>query len=137
MRLLEDGTGGRAYLLKDRVGDPGQLVAAVRAVATGGSVIDPDVVATMVEQTARQARSPLRDLTQRELDVLQQMARGRTNAGISDALNLSTSTVERHSTSLFQKLGLSNEPQVHRRVSAVLTFLHDQGRAQPLRTPDS
>lgn len=136
MRLLADGTDGRAYLLKDRVGDPAQLVAAVRAVADGGSVIDPDVVATMVAQSSRRTRSPLRDLTDRERDVLELMAQGRTNTGIAEALHLSTSTVEKHSTSLFQKLGLSDEPQVHRRVAAVLAFLHDQGRAQPLHGAD-
>jgi DNA-binding NarL/FixJ family response regulator len=136
MRLLADGTDGRAYLLKDRVGDPGQLVAAVRSVAAGGSVVDPDVVGTMVAQSRRQARSPLRELTERELEVLALMAQGHTNAGIAATLHLSTSTVEKHSTSIFRKLGLSDEVDVHRRVSAVLAFLHDQGRARPLRRPE-
>ncbi len=132
MELLRDGTAGRAYLLKEQVGDPGQLVAAVRAVAAGGSWVDPDVVAAMVAHSTRQSASPLRDLTERELQVLEQMARGHTNAGIAAALHLSESSIEKYSTSVFLKLGLSDEPRVHRRVAAVLAFLHEQGRAQPL-----
>ena len=132
MELLRDGTAGRAYLLKEQVGDPGQLVAAVRTVADGGSWVDPDVVAAMVAHSTRQSASPLRDLTERELQVLEQMARGHTNAGIAAALHLSESSIEKYSTSVFLKLGLSDEPRVHRRVAAVLAFLHDQGRAQPL-----
>jgi DNA-binding NarL/FixJ family response regulator len=132
MDLLRDGTAGRAYLLKERVGDPAQLVAAVRTVATGGSWIDPDVVAAMVEHGTRQATSPLRELTPRELEVLEQMARGRTNAAIASALGLSESSIEKYSTSVFLKLGLSDEPETHRRVAAVLTLLHDQGRARPI-----
>lgn len=131
MTLFADGTDGRAYLLKQRVGHPAQLVNAVRTVGHGGSVVDPDVVASMVAATNREARSPLRVLTERELDVLEQMAQGQTNAAIAAALHLSTSTVEKHATSLFHKLGLSAEPLVHRRVSAVLTFLHEEAKARP------
>ncbi|MBY5162268.1 response regulator transcription factor [Nitriliruptoria bacterium AS10] len=137
MELLRDGTAGRAYLLKEQVGDPAQLVAAVRTVARGGSWIDPDVVGAMVSQTARRVSSPLRDLTDRERQVLEQMAQGRTNAAIADRLGLSESSVEKYSTSLFLKLGLSDEPHVHRRVAAVLTFMHDQGRARPLAGDDA
>lgn len=132
MELLRDGTEGRAYLLKEKVGSPGELAAAVRAVAAGGSWIDPDVVAAMVAQTTMRANSPLRTLTDRELQVVEQMAQGRTNAAIADRLGLSTSSIEKYSTSLFAKLGLRDEPHVHRRVAAVLTLLHEQGQAEPL-----
>jgi DNA-binding NarL/FixJ family response regulator len=132
LELLSDGTQGVAYLLKERVGNPAQLVDAVRTVADGGSVIDPDVVATLVQQNAHRSSSPLRHLTERELEVLEQMAQGRTNAGIAEQLHLSESSIEKYSTSIFLKLGITDESQMHRRVAAVLTFLHDEGRAQPL-----
>ena len=132
LELLSDGTQGLAYLLKERVGNPAQLVDAVRQVANGGSVIDPDVVAALVEQNTHRSSSRLQQLTERELDVLEQMAQGRTNAGIADHLHLSESSIEKYSTSIFLKLGLTDEPLMHRRVAAVLTLLHDEGRAQPL-----
>jgi DNA-binding NarL/FixJ family response regulator len=132
LELLRDGTAGLAYLLKERVGDPDQLVQAVREVARGGSVVDPDVVGALVGSNAQQERSPLAQLTDRERDVLEQMAQGRTNAAIADELHLSESSIEKYATSIFAKLGLSDEPQVHRRVAAVLAFLRDAGRAQPL-----
>jgi DNA-binding NarL/FixJ family response regulator len=132
LELLSDGTRGLAYLLKERVGNPAQLVDAVRQVADGGSVIDPDVVAALVAQNTRRSSSRLQDLTERELEVLEQMAQGRTNAGIAAELHLSESSIEKYSTAIFLKLGLTDEPQVHRRVAAVLTLLHDEGRAQPL-----
>ncbi len=130
--LLRDGTAGRAYLLKERVGDPRQLVHAVREVAGGGSVVDPDVVAALVGGNAQRERSALAHLTERERDVLEQMAQGRTNAAIAQQLHLSESSVEKYATSIFAKLGLRDEPQTHRRVAAVLAFLRDAGRAQPL-----
>jgi DNA-binding NarL/FixJ family response regulator len=120
--LLRDGTTGLAYLLKDRLGDLEDLIRALREVARGGSVIDPQVVEALVARRTRTTRSPLAALTQRELDVLREMAQGKTNAGIENALHLSSSTVEKHVTSIFGKLGLADEP-VHRRVAAVLTFL--------------
>lgn len=132
LELLSDGTEGLAYLLKERVGNPAQLIDAVRQVANGGSVIDPDVVAALVEQNTNRSPSRLQQLTERELEVLEQMAQGRTNAGIAEHLNLSESSIEKYSTSIFLKLGLTDEPEVHRRVAAVLTLLHDEGRAQPL-----
>jgi DNA-binding NarL/FixJ family response regulator len=128
--LLGEGSAGLAYLLKERVGDPAQLLHAVREVAGGGSVIDPDVVAALVG-TPRRA-SVLARLTDREREVLEQMAQGRTNAGIAARLFLSESSVEKYSTSIFAKLGLSDEPQVHRRVAAVLSYLRDAGRAAPI-----
>jgi DNA-binding NarL/FixJ family response regulator len=130
--LLRDGTGGLAYLLKERVGDPTQLVAAVREVAGGGSVIDPDVVSSLVELNAARRTSRVAELTEREREVLEQMARGRTNAAIAAQLHLSESSIEKYATSIFAKLGLSDEPDVHRRVAAVLTYLRDVSRAQPL-----
>jgi DNA-binding NarL/FixJ family response regulator len=130
--LLSDGTEGLAYLLKERVGNPTQLVDAVRQVANGGSVIDRDVAAALVEQNTNRSPSRLQQLTERELEVLEQMAQGRTNAGIAEHLHLSESSIEKYSTSIFLKLGLTDERQVHRRVAAVLTLLHDEGRAQPL-----
>ncbi len=132
MELLRDGPAGLAYLLKERIGDPDQLVAAVREVARGGSVIDPDVVGALVGSNAQQQRSPLVHLTDRERAVLEQMAQGRTNAAIGAHLHLSESSIEKYATSIFAKLGLTDEPQTHRRVAAVLAFLHDAGRAQPL-----
>ena len=132
LELLSEGTEGLAYLLKERVGNPAQLIDAVRQVANGGSVIDPDVVAALVEQNTNRSPSRLQQLTERELEVLEQMAQGRTNAGIAEHLNLSESSIEKYSTSIFLKLGLTDEPEVHRRVAAVLTLLHDEGRAQPL-----
>lgn len=120
--LLRDGTAGLAYLLKDRLGDLEDLVRALREVARGGSVIDPQVVDALVARRTRTATSPLAALTARELDVLREMAQGKTNSGIEQALHLSTSTIEKHVNSIFGKLGLAEEP-VHRRVAAVLTFL--------------
>jgi DNA-binding NarL/FixJ family response regulator len=132
LQLLSDGTEGLAYLLKERVGNPAQLVDAVRQVANGGSVIDPDVVAALVRQNTQRSSSRLQHLTERELEVLEQMAQGKTNTGIAEQLHLSESSIEKYTTSIFLKLGLTDEPQVHRRVAAVLTLLHDEGRAQPL-----
>lgn len=132
MALLGHGTDGLAYLLKERVGDPEQLIAAVHAVADGGSMIDPDVVAALVARNAQQSESSLHMLTERELDVLGQMAQGRTNAGIAADLHLSESSIEKYATSIFSKLGLTDEPLVHRRVAAVLTYLHRSGQARPL-----
>lgn len=120
--LLRDGSSGLAYLLKDRLGDLEELIRALREVARGGSVIDPQVVDALVARRTRTTTSALAALTQRELDVLREMARGRTNAGIEQALHLSSSTIEKHVNSIFGKLGLADEP-VHRRVAAVLTFL--------------
>lgn len=132
MDLFRDGTDGRAYLLKERVAEPEQLVSATKQVVTGGSAIDPAVVAAMVAHGSHRDDSPLRHLTGRERDVLAQMAQGRSNAGIAEALTLSVSSVEKYSTMVFAKLGLGDEPQVHRRVAAVLAYLHEQGRSTPI-----
>ncbi|NJC71149.1 response regulator transcription factor [Planosporangium thailandense] len=123
LELFKDGMTGFAYLLKDRVGDRSQLLAAVRAVAAGDSVIDPVVVEGLVHRRARQETSPLSRLTDRERDVLEGMAAGRTNAAIAAHLHLSVSAVEKNVNSIFSKLGLTDEPTMHRRVGAVLTYL--------------
>ena len=126
LALLERGAGGRAYLLKERVSDVGQLVEAVRQVAAGGSVIDPTVVEVLVAARSHAARSPLRHLTLRETEILAEMAQGRNNAAIAAALNLTDRAVEKHINSIFAKLGLSQEGDINRRVKAVLLFLADQ-----------
>jgi DNA-binding NarL/FixJ family response regulator len=123
LSLLEGGSEGRAYLLKERVSEPEQLVAAIREVARGGSVIDPKIVETLLFARARVAHSPLAGLTPRERDVLAQMAQGKNNAAIAEALTLTTRAVERHINALFAKLPLAEQPDVDRRVKAVLLFL--------------
>jgi DNA-binding NarL/FixJ family response regulator len=123
LKFLESGSRGRAYLLKERVSDIGQLSSAIREVARGGSVIDPEVVDKLVVARSRDARSPLRSLTPRELEVLAEMAQGKNNAAVAGALVLSERAVEKHINSIFFKLGLTEEPDVHRRVKAVLLFL--------------
>jgi DNA-binding NarL/FixJ family response regulator len=125
--LFRDGTAGLAYLLKDRVGELQHLLAALRQVAEGGSVIDPQVVDALVSRRARLQASPLSRLSPRELDVLREMAQGRGNAGIARALFLSESSVEKHVNAIFAKLDLASEQQLNRRVAAVLTFLRDAG----------
>lgn len=127
LALLEDGSEGRAYLLKERVSDVGQLRHAIGEVARGGSVIDPKVVEALVEARTRSRGSALRFLTPRESEVLAEMAQGRNNAGIAAALGLSERAVEKHINSVFAKLALSEEPDSHRRVKAVLLYLADQG----------
>jgi DNA-binding NarL/FixJ family response regulator len=124
-RLLKDGTGGLAYLLKERVGDLGAIIEALEAVARGGSVVDPKVVEALVSRRTREAESPLARLTPRELAVLREMAQGKSNQAIGEALFMSESAVEKHVTTIFSKLELSEETQVNRRVAAVLTFLRE------------
>ena len=107
LALLEHGSAGRAYLLKERVEDVEQLVAAIRAVAEGGSVIDPKVVEALVAEGSRSEHSPLNQLTPRERDVLREMAEGKNNAAIAEALFLTERSVEKVIHSIFLKLGLS------------------------------
>ena len=121
--LLAHGSAGRAYLLKERVSEPGQLPDAVRAVAAGGSVIDPLVVDTIVAAAQRREPAPLARLTPREREVLEHIARGSSNAAVADALFLTERAVEKHINALFTKLGLSPEPDTNRRVKAVLMHL--------------
>ncbi len=132
MALFREGTRGMAYLLKQRVGEPAELARAVREVVSGGSVVDPQVVQGLVTRTSRHVESPVARLSDRERDVLALMAEGKTNAAIATALCLSQSSIERYSTSIFAKLDLAEEPELHRRVTAVLAFLDAQGRARPI-----
>ena len=121
--LLEGGTARRAYLLKERVDDLGQLVAAIRVVAGGGSMIDPKVVEGLVAEKARVEASPLSELTPREHDVLREMAEGKNNAAIAETLFLTERSVEKVIHSIFLKLGLGWESSVHKRVKAVVLYL--------------
>ncbi len=123
LALLADGTARRAYLLKERVDDLAQLVGAIRAVAGGGSMIDPKVVEALVAEKARTEASPLNDLTPRERDVLREMAEGKNNAAIAAALFLTERSVEKVIHSIFLKLGIGWEPSIHKRVMAVILYL--------------
>jgi DNA-binding NarL/FixJ family response regulator len=127
LALLEKGSKGRAYLLKERVSDLEQLLGAIREVARGGSVIDPKVVESLVAAKSRQAASPLAHLTPREREILGEMAQGKNNAAIAASLFLTERAVEKHINSIFSKLALSEERDVHKRVKAVLLFLSEEG----------
>jgi DNA-binding NarL/FixJ family response regulator len=122
LALLEGGSEGRAYLLKERVSDVDDLLAAIREVAGGGSVIDSKVVESLVS-TKRPSTSDIDRLTPREREILGEMAQGKSNAAIAATLVLSTRAVEKHTNSIFSKLGLSEEIDVNRRVKAVLLYL--------------
>ena len=121
--LVAAGSHGRGYLLKARVSTPGELVEAVRAVAGGGSFIDPLVVDALVQAGMRGDRSPMRHLTARELETLSQMATGKSNAAIAADLVVTERAVEKHISSIFTKLGLMCDADSNRRVKAVLMFL--------------
>src|ERR671925_737766 len=127
LALLESGSARRAYLLKERVQDLEQLVAAIRAVAEGGSVIDPKVVEALVAESARGEDSPLNELTPRERDVLREMAEGKNNTAIADALFLTERSVQKVIHSIFLKLGLTWETSVDKRVKAVILYLAESG----------
>lgn len=120
MRALAAGAG-TGYLLKERVAEPRRLVSAVETVAAGGTVVDPEVVGQMIQRP--RVDSPIDSLTTRELAVLECMAQGNSNAGISRTLFLGVKTVETHVRSIMQKLGLAESPDNHRRVLAVLAYL--------------
>jgi DNA-binding NarL/FixJ family response regulator len=133
LALFDAGARGRGYLLKERVSDGEQLARAIRDVASGGSVVDPKVVDVLMQARAA-SRSPVATLTARERETLAEMAQGKNNAAIAEALVLSDRAVEKHITSVFTKLGLSEEQAVHRRVKAVLLYLANQdkrGTAMP------
>jgi DNA-binding NarL/FixJ family response regulator len=123
LALLDGGSAGRAYLLKERVKDVDQLVAAIRTVADGGSMIDPRVVEALVAESTRVEPSPLEQLTPRERDVLREMAAGKNNAAIAEALVLTERSVEKVIHAIFLKLGLTWEPAIHKRVKAVILYL--------------
>ena len=127
--LLKNGAAGLGYLLKERVADVDELVRALGEVARGGSVLDPKVVEALVAAKDRMAHSPLASLTDREREVLSHMAQGENNAAIAKSLFLTERAVEKHINSLFHKLDLTEEPDVHRRVMAVLAFLRETDQA--------
>jgi len=123
VQLLKDGTDGLGYLLKTRVGELDELLRALHEVAAGRSVVDPGVVERLVDFRSRQAESPLRLLSPREVDVLREMAEGKSNSSIAADLHLSESSVEKYVNSIFSKLGLTEERLLSRRVAAVLAYL--------------
>ena len=123
LALLESGSEGRAYLLKERVHDRAQLVAAIEAVAAGGSVLDSKIVEPLVAAKLQVERSPLAALTVREGEVLAEIAKGKSNAAIADTLVLTKRAVEKHINSIFLKLNLSYSEDVSKRVKATLLFL--------------
>ncbi len=139
LAYLEHGSDRRGYLLKERVHDRGQLVSAIDDVARGGSVIDPKIVEVLVDSRARAERSPLAELTPREMDVLAELAEGRTNAAIAESLVLTKRAVEKHINSIFIKLGLAGSEDISKRVKATLLFLAEAspGRDDVRRSPQT
>ncbi len=127
LALFAAGAQGRGYLLKERVSDGEQLARAIREVARGGSVVDSKVVDVLLAARAAK-RSPVSALTPRERETLAEMAEGKNNAAIAEALAMSDRAVEKHITAVFTKLGLSEEQAVHRRVKAVLVYLSDEAK---------
>jgi len=123
VKLLEHGSAGRAYLLKEHVGSVDELARAIRAVAQGGSVIDHLVVDELVRARSLERTSGLSSLTARESQILAEMAQGKSNSAIAAAVSVSERAVEKHTNSIFAKLGLSEEKDVNRRVKAVLVYL--------------
>jgi len=124
--LLEHGSAGRAYLLKERIGSVDELARAIRTVAQGGSVIDHTIVDELVQARSRQRTSGLSSLTARESQILAEMAQGKSNSAIAAAVSVSERAVEKHTNSIFAKLGLTEEKDVNRRVKAVLVYLSEQ-----------
>jgi DNA-binding NarL/FixJ family response regulator len=126
LALFRDGSRGRGYLLKDRLGAPGELLAAIVDVAGGGSVVDPLVVEALVSSRLAAEASPLRTLTVRERQILAELAAGKSNAAIAGTLVITRRAVEHHITAIFAKLGLPDETEVSRRVRAALLYLADR-----------
>jgi DNA-binding NarL/FixJ family response regulator len=123
LALLESGSAGRAYLLKERIGDPAQLGSAIEAVAMGGSVVDPKVIELLVQRQTSSAPPQLASLTPREREVLAAIAEGKSNSAIAESLVLTKRAVEKHINSIFAKLDLGGADDVSRRVKAALMFL--------------
>jgi DNA-binding NarL/FixJ family response regulator len=128
LALLGRGSDRRAYLLKERVHNRAELMAAIRAVADGGSMVDPKIVESLVAARGRAERSPLNELTAREREVLSEIAQGKSNTAIAEALFLTKRAVEKHINSIFLKLGLADAHDVSKRVTAALMFLSDADR---------
>ncbi len=124
--LLRDGAAGVGYLLKERVGDIAELTRSLSQVAAGGSALDPTLIEALVLRRERRGDSPLSTLTQREREVLEEMAQGKNNAAIAGALFLTERAVEKHINAMFAKLGLRDSEGMHHRVAAVLTLLDAQ-----------
>ena len=124
--LLDQGTARRAYLLKERIRDKDELIAAVEAVARGGSVIDPLIVDALIEARSRAANSKLAELTPRERELLAEIAAGKSNGAIAESLVLTKRAVEKHVNSIFSKLNLPETQDVSRRVKATLIFLSEE-----------
>ena len=125
LALLEHGTGGRAYLLKERIRNRAELIGAIQAVAAGGSVIDPSIVDVLIEAQTRTANSRLAELTPRERELLAEIATGKSNGAIAESLFLTKRAVEKHVNSIFAKLDLPESQDVSRRVKATLIFLSE------------
>jgi DNA-binding NarL/FixJ family response regulator len=128
LALLDRGSERRAYLLKERVHNRAELMAAIRAVADGGSMVDPKIVESLVSARGRAERSPLNELTAREREVLSEIAQGKSNTAIAETLFLTKRAVEKHINSIFLKLGLASAEDVSKRVTAALMFLADADR---------
>jgi DNA-binding NarL/FixJ family response regulator len=131
VELFESGSAGRAYLLKERVGNRAELVAAIRAVASGGSVIDSKIVDSLIAARVRTADSPLAELTAREREVLAEVATGKSNSAIAESLFLTKRAVEKHINAIFMKLNLRDSEDVSRRVKAALIYLTDEAGSPP------
>jgi DNA-binding NarL/FixJ family response regulator len=134
LELFESGSEGRAYLLKERMGDLAQLVAAIEAVAAGRSSIDARVVDVLFAERARVAASPMDELTAREREVLAEVAKGNSNAAIAASLFLTKRAVEKHINAIFMKLNLRDSEDTSRRVTATLIYLADAHSAQSAQT---
>ncbi len=131
LALFEGGSDRRGYLLKERLGDRSVLVSAIRSVAAGGSSLDPKVVDILVFARSEAASSPLADLTPREREVLAEIAQGKSNTAIAEALFLTRHAVEKHINSIFAKLGLGSADDVSKRVKATLMFLAETSDTRP------
>jgi DNA-binding NarL/FixJ family response regulator len=127
LALLDRGSDGRAYLLKERVHNRAELTAAIHAVAGGGSMIDPKIVEQLVHARGQMDNSPLKELTAREREVLSEIAQGKSNLAIAESLFLTKRAVEKHINAIFLKLGLADAQDVSKRVTAALMCLAESG----------
>ena len=131
LSLLDAGSDGRGYLLKERVRSRGTLVSAIDSVSRGGSVIDPKIVEVLVDERTRAERSPLSQLTEREREVLAEIATGKSNSAIAESLVLTKRAVEKHINAIFMKLGLADSEDVSKRVKATLMLLAETRSSAP------